>query len=395
MSSPDRAAALSLVSRALAGQLELAATDDGVTPWRLPASARRHAPDTLVLMAEFASGERLRLHTDADLLELDVSVVRLAMRHVGRPASPARFVAEVGGAERVVEVADTAVVVETADGRLERGPSLRSTVRIDLGATEHARDVVVWLPQDAGVMFHDLRATRAGSPARVSAAGPTGRRRWLHHGSSISHGGSAALPTGTWPVRAARELGVDVVNLGFGGNAMLDPMTARGIAAAEADVITLKIGINIVAADAMRRRTFVPALHGFLDLVREGHPATPLVVISAIGCPALEDAPGPIRAGADGRIVAVPRPVAPGDGSLTLAGSRRLLADAVADRADDGMLFFTDGAELLRPAEDRLLPDGLHPDDEGFALIASRFSALARDPGTPLGRAFAGALSVR
>lgn len=385
------ATGLSVVSAALSGHLELADSADGLTPWRLPAAARRHAPEWLTLMAEFASGERLTLRTDADTLAFDVSLVRLVMRHLGHPAAPARFVAVADGVEIVTEVDDTGLVTETPDGRLVRGRALRSTVRIDLGTASAEREVVVWLPHDAGVTFHDVRASRHGAPTAVAAAAPPARLRWLHHGSSISHGGTATLPTGTWPVRAAARLGVDVVNLGFGGNAMLDPMTARGIAAAPADVITLKIGVNIVGGDTMRRRAFLPALHGFVDLVREGHPDTPIVLVTAIGCPAIEHAPGPIRAGADGRVAGDTRTVVPGDGTLTLSVTRDLIAEAVADRADDAQLMLLDGRALLRPEEAHLLPDGLHPGDAGYALMAERFALLVRNPQSPPGRAFAAA----
>jgi hypothetical protein len=39
-----------------------------------------------------------------------------------------------------------------------------------------------------------------------------------------------------------------------------------------ADVISLKIGINLVNTDLLRLRAFTPAMHGFLDTIREGHP---------------------------------------------------------------------------------------------------------------------------
>jgi hypothetical protein len=376
----------------VAGALEVADSTEGVTPWRLPASTCRYAPPALALMAEFTSGVRLRLRTDADRLELDASLVRLAMRHLGAPAAPARLVVCDRGRDIAVEVDETGVVVETADRRFERGPARRSTIGVDLDPADAPRDLVVWLPHDAGITVHDLRATRAGVPTEVAPSSAASRPRWLHHGSSISHGGNATLPTGTWPVRAAAALGVDVVNLGFGGNAMLDPLTAQAIAAADADVITVKIGINIVGADAMRRRTFVPALHGFLDRIREGHPEAPIVVISAIGCPALEHTPGPLAVGADGRIAGTPRSILPGDGTLTLEVSRELVADVVADRsADDPALGFLDGRRLLAPEEADRLPDGLHPDDAGYALIAERFVAFARDTREPLGAAFAAA----
>ena len=116
---------------------------------------------------------------------------------------------------------------------------------------------------------------------------------WLHHGSSISHGSNAASPSTTWPALAAAAGGVELVNLGFGGSAMLDPFAARALRDTPADLISIKIGINLVNADVMRRRAFGPALHGFLDTIREGRPTTPLLVVSPILCPIHEDTPGP------------------------------------------------------------------------------------------------------
>lgn len=376
---------------AVVGAVEVEETGDGaLIPWRLTAASRRFAPPSLRLMARFTAGVRLALRTDADRLEIDADLVRLAMRHLGRPAAPARLVVVEGAQTAVIEVDDTGLVVETLDRRYEPGPAVRSAIVIELGAADAMRDVDVWLPHDAGIALRDVRATRQGSPAHVAAQSDATGPLWLHHGSSISHGGSASLPTGTWPARAAAALGARGVNLGFGGNAMLDSMTARSIAAVPADIITLKFGINIAGADAMRRRTFSPALHGFLDLVREGHPDTPVVLITAIGCPALEHTPGPAVAGADGRIAGTPRDVVPGDGTLTVAGTRELVAEVVAERQPgDPELRMLDGRRLLAPEEGDRLPDGLHPDDAGYALMAERFAALARDPGEALGAAFA------
>ena len=74
--------------------------------------------------------------------------------------------------------------------------------------------------------------------------------------------------------------GVELINLGLGGSALLDPFTARTMRDTPADLISVKIGINLVNADLMRLRAFIPAVHGFLDTIREGHPTTPLLVVS-------------------------------------------------------------------------------------------------------------------
>ena len=128
-------------------------------------------------------------------------------------------------------------------------------------------EVEGWLPYGEVTTHVALRVDAPVTPSR-SAQGP----RWVHHGSSISHGASADAPTGTWPVVAARRAGLDLVNLGFSGNAVLDPFTAQAIRDQAADVITLKIGINVMDHDFMRPRAFRPAVEGFLDVVRDGHP---------------------------------------------------------------------------------------------------------------------------
>ena len=86
---------------------------------------------------------------------------------------------------------------------------------------------------------------------------------------------------------------MELINLGLGGSALLDPFTARAMRDTPADLISVKIGINLVNTDLMRLRAFTPAVHGFLDTIREGHPTTPLLVVSPILCPIHEDTPGP------------------------------------------------------------------------------------------------------
>src|SRR5699024_6767521 len=121
----------------------------------------------------------------------------------------------------------------------------------------------------------------------------SGRRKWLHHGSSISHGSVAAGPSETWPELSAFHSGVDLTNLGLGGTALLYSFIARTLRDTQADLISIKIGINLVNRDVMRLLAFTSAVHGFLDTLRVGHASTPLLVVSPIWCPIHEDTPGP------------------------------------------------------------------------------------------------------
>jgi lysophospholipase L1-like esterase len=371
-----------VLESAFAGTAAVVA-DDGIRPLRLHPDLLRRSPEGLALMAEFTSGVRLRLVTAADRLRVEAVFTRYVMAHLGHAVSRAELLAEVGGVVVDRAVADpTSLVSERKEGPLERGPEVASTLELHLGAAEGKREVVIWFPADAGVTLRAVAAT-----GEVRAAAPAPGLRWVHHGSSISHGGDAADARSTWPAQAGRALGAGWTNLGFGGNAMIDPPTARAIARLDADVVTLSFGINIVTGDAMRRRVFVPALHGFLDTVRDAHPGVPIVVISAISCPGFEDLPGPRRIDEHGRLTGTPRP---GDvGALSLSDTRDAIAEVLAARTDDPLLAGMDGRELLGPDDVHHLYDGLHPDPAGYDLMARRFVAFARDPHHPLGRAFA------
>jgi lysophospholipase L1-like esterase len=260
---------------------------------------------------------------------------------------------------------------------IERGAP--GTVRFD-GLPERDKDVEVWLP------FHErteIVALRTNAPIMPT---PTGDRPvWLHHGSSISQGSNASSPSTTWPAVAATLGGVDLINLGLAGSAMLDPFTARTMRDTPADLISVKIGINLVNADVMRVRAFGPAVHGFLDTIRDGHPEVPLLVVGPLYCPIHENTPGPgtfdPTALADGsvRFIATGDPAAVNRGNLTLTVIREQLSSVMAARADDPRLHYLDGHALYGPLDDadHPLPDNLHPDAATHRLIAERFARSA------------------
>lgn len=382
-----------IVRSSIAGAIELVDVPGGFSPRRLPALALlQRADDNIRVYSGVATGVRLRLMTDARRIELDLSVVT----PVPKPdavAGPPVVVTELDGVEAVrTPVPRYSRRWVGADGRMVDEPPVATTIVLDLPAAGavRARSVDVWLPHDAEVTIEEVRAD-----GEVRASGTSGLPRWVHHGSSISHALDAPGPHGPWPQRVARDLELDLVNLSIAGQAVLDQSVARAIAALPADVITLKLGINIINCDGFSTRTLGPAVHGFLDTVRDGHPATPIVVITAVACPIHEDTPGPTIAGSEDRAIAMPRERHPRDGRLTLRDVRRIIAQVVSDRAaTDERLALMDGLTLFGVDDAHHLYDDLHPDSAGNELIGSRFVATARDAGSPLGRAVAASRRV-
>ncbi|MEU3345109.1 GDSL-type esterase/lipase family protein [Streptomyces sp. NPDC006700] len=369
----------------LRGHLDVERTARGLLPHRLPAGARRQIPDDQLTMAEAQpSGVRLAFRTRATTVELETLPTKRAYRGFPAPADgvydllvDGRLAGQAtvtGGNVRTVDMA-------TQSAELLEGPP--GTARFtDLPARD--KDVEIWLPHTE---ITELIALRTDAP--VAPAPDSGRRVWLHHGSSISHGSNAAHPTAIWPALAAARGGVELVNLGFGGSALLDPFTARAMRDTPADLISVKIGINVVNTDAMRLRAFTPAVHGFLDTIREGHPTTPLLVVSSILCPVQEDTPGPLAPDfTDGtlRFRATGDPAERAAGRLTLDVIRQELARIVERRAaDDPNLHHLDGRELYGEADyaELPLPDEVHPDPAAHRRIADNFARLAFGTGGP------------
>ena len=128
----------------------------------------------------------------------------------------------------------------------------------------------------------------------------------------------------------------------------------------------------------MRERAFVPALHGFLDTLRDGHPTTPLLVVTPIIYPVGEDHVGPsiVRGGTS---AVVDRPDELAYGALSIGRIRELIAKVVEQRqgAGDANLHLLDGRELFGEGDLGDLPDGLHPNAAGYRRMGERFVALA------------------
>ncbi len=368
------------------GAVELEETEHGLLPHRLPAWARAQCPDAQLLMAESApAGVRLAFRTRATEVELDAH--RVVTNYQGVPPRPDCFYDLCVDGELSAQMSITGgdEVVLDFSGGSETRPGPHGTVRF-VGLPDRDKLVELWLPWSETTHLVELRTDAPVRPA------PTDRRVWLHHGSSISQGSVAEGPSTTWPALAAQQGGVELVNLGLAGSALLDPFTARTMRDSPADLVSVKIGINLVNHDLMRRRAFGPAVHGFLDTIRDGHPAAPLLVVSPLLCPIHEETPGPgafdVEAFGRGevRFMATGDPAGVDAGQLTLRVIREELARIVAERAqDDPAIHYLDGLELYGEADhDALpLPDALHPGGEAHRLIGRRFAETAFGTGGP------------
>lgn len=376
----------SLTTDIVRGALELEPTAHGVRIHRLPAWARAQNTDDYFASVEAQpSGVRIAFRSRATSIELDAYPTRISI--AGAPPRPdGIFDLAIDGVlvAQASVVGGESSVIDPTTGAMTTTQGEVGTLRFE-GLPDADKRVEIWLPHYESTALVELRTDAAVSPLE-----PGARRTWLHHGSSISQGSNAATPTGIWPVVAATGAQVELINLGYSGNAMLDPFTARTMRDTPADVISVKLGINLLNGDLMRLRAFGPAVHGFLDTIREGHPETPLLVVSPLYCPIHEETPGPgsfdpeAAARGEMKFISTGDPAEVAAGKLTLQVIRRELARIVGERAAaDPNIHYLDGLELYGVADhDELpLPDRLHPDAAAHRRIGERFAGIAFGPG--------------
>ncbi|MDF2484451.1 MAG: hypothetical protein K0R46_619 [Herbinix sp.] len=181
------------------------------------------------------------------------------------------------------------------------------------------------------------------------------RTKWVHYGSSISHSHQAISPSDIWTGIVAREKNWHLTNLGFSGNCKIEPMMGMLIGRLPADIITLKLGINVSRGE-LTPRTFAPNVIGLIQIIRESKPKTPIVLISPIYSPPREE---------KGNI----------ESNINLKEMRRILEEIVTICVSygDENIYYLDGLKLFGTEELRYLPDELHPNAEGQQVLAEHF----------------------
>ena len=167
------------------------------------------------------------------------------------------------------------------------------------------------------------------------------------YGTSITQGGCASRPGMAYTNILSRRLNRPFINLGFSGSGRGEPEVAHVMAEVpDPGCFVLDYEAN-ASADQRLEKT----LADFIDILRDAHPDTPILVVSRIRF-AMES----------------------------------FSEDAVADRlkrrdfqqheverrraAGDDRIFFHDGADLLGDDFDECTVDGAHPTDLGFLRIA-------------------------
>ena len=222
------------------------------------------------------------------------------------------------------------------------------------------------LTQEHGLPF-DARLIRVALPWRPPAKliaiegsfdlprpEQTPATRYLAYGSSITHGNSAIRPTGCWARRTAQNLGVDLINLGFGGGAHLEREMADYIAGrSDWDFATLEMGINIIGS--IDEDEFARRVDYFVTTIAQAHPDKWIFCIDLFTC----------RYDFEGRDL---RP------SDKIVAFRGIVGDKVA-QLNLPKLVHVSGSDILTSV-DGLTADLVHPSPHGMEEMATNMTRL-------------------
>lgn len=287
-------------------------------------------------MASIPAGVRLEFDGPATSIEIDYSCAHESFGYLGG-----------GEGHEFVVLRDGAIA--------DRQAAAVGDHTVTLSATGTG-PAVVHLPERMGPTITSI--TGADGDVTPAPIGP----RWLCYGDSIAEGWCVTSPEHAWPAVAARTHGLDVVNLGYAGSSRGEIPSAEELADLDADVISIAHGTNCWTRTPHSTELFAVNLGVFLDIVRQGHPDTPIVAISPITRPDAETTQNRL--------------------GMTLGDLRGAFETVVQERIDGGdtALALVAGLPIVVPDQ---LTDEIHPGDEGHAAMAEVIGAAVA---TSLGR---------
>ena len=199
------------------------------------------------------------------------------------------------------------------------------------------------LPYGASIEFRGL-SLNAG--ARLAAAPPRPKTRWVAYGDSITQGFRASDVAHSYPFIVGQTKEWQVVNMGFGSR-RATAADGKVLGGLQADIFTVAMGFNDFN-NSKPLADYKTDLQGVLAGIRAAQPKVPVYFLTP-----LWSSRGP----KDGR---------------ELEEYRKIVREVAAE-AKDLNTRVIEGLALI-PNEAKYFTDGIHPGDEGFSLMATELA---------------------
>lgn len=167
----------------------------------------------------------------------------------------------------------------------------------------------------------------------------------VFYGSSITQGGCTSHAGNEYTALLSRWLDSDYINLGFSGSAKGEPKMAEYLSSLSPSIFVLDYDHNAPTEEHLKS-TYRPVF----DKIREVHPLTPIVMMSA-----------------------------PNPEILYHGDKRKEIIKSVYETAlsnGDKNVYFVDGSEFFLEDRDCCTVDLVHPNDYGFYKMAKKLYPL-------------------
>ena len=301
--------------------------------WRLPGRAAKQVREPVWNLGRFPSGGRIRFPSNTS---------RLGIRAVYSDFVSRQNMSAIGARGLDVYV----------DGRYWNSVCAKAsgeeTHTFFDGASRVEKEMMVYLP-----LFQELQVLAIGldEDAEVREAAPFAHSLpVVFYGSSVAQGSGACRPGMTYEAILARNLNLDYVDLGFGGNGRAEAEVVELIAGIEACCFVFDLGKSYGRQPAS-------AYTRMLETIRAAHPDVPLICITPIFST---------------------REMFDADYRDLSLHTRKVVVKAVDKRlaAGDEGICVLEGMDLLGPEDADGFHEGVHPTDYGFYLIAERLSPV-------------------
>lgn len=302
---------------------------------RLPLHPRWEIPASVDGLANHTAGGQVRFRTNSRKILVKVKLLMVSNMYHMPPTGQSGFDLYVGG---------------RGDRHYYRTvrfnpDSIRYTSELYQSDKKKMREFTINFPLYNGVVSLEIGLEQN---ALLQAPEPFGfPGKIVIYGTSITQGGCVSRPGMAYSNILSRKLDACFVNLGFSGSGKGEPALAHLID--QIDGVSFIILDYEANAGEMIRENLGP----FVDILREKHPETPILIMSKIHY---------ARAAPEYK-----------KNYKKYIGLRDFQRDFVAKRHKKGdeHIWFLDGSQVLGKDYDECAVDGVHPTDLGSYRIAN------------------------
>jgi lysophospholipase L1-like esterase len=297
----------------------------------MPATKMDSLPKGVQNRARSSSGGRISMISTAS---------RLALRYEGaRNLGPEDFEVYVDGRSQQTKIGNPG--------------SDRKELVLFQDLDQREKEIVIYLPHVQEVVVTSIGVDES-AVFRLPDPGFAHSLPVVFYGSSVCQGSGADHSGQTYEAIIGRELNLDFVNLGFGGAGKAEGNVVELVNTLPACCYVFDLGKSYGGQDAS-------AFRAMIEAVRKKHPMVPVIVMTPITSKKEVDDP------------------AYAERSIH---TRKVMRDTTQAlmAAGDTHLYLLEGEDLLGFREHfALSKDGVHPSDQGYAIIAGKLLTVMKE----------------